>query len=93
MNLNDYEMELNKGEELDLCATVWMKVSEFEEKFKTSPTDIVLPYFLKDHLIRNILEFGDTYINHKGQLRFMGFVVHWTMIDNTESIIAFQSIS
>lgn len=84
-------MELSKDNELDLCAVIWLKVSEFESKYYTSPNNVVLPLFVKENLINNSKHFGDTMISLKGDFFFMGLKVHWTMISNTESITVFQT--
>lgn len=85
-------MELNKVQELDLCAVIWVKVSEFESKYGIYPNNVVLPLFVKEHLLRNSKYFGDTMVSLKGDFVFMGLKVHWTMIANTESIQVFQTL-
>jgi hypothetical protein len=84
-------MELNKTQEIDLCAVIWIKVSEFESKYRISPNNVVLPLFVKEHLIKNLKDFGDTMITQKGYFVFMGLKVHWTMVNTTESIIVFET--
>ncbi len=83
-------MDEQTKQEIDLCALVWIRASEFEQKYKTSANNVILPYFLKSHLINRINEFGDTFINKNG-LTFMGFKVHWTMISHTNAVLILES--
>ena len=83
-------MEKITKQEIDLCALVWVKASEFEKKYRACANNLVLPYFLKHHLLENRADFGNT-ILLVDRFIFMGFMVHWTMIDDIDCIQVFQT--
>ena len=84
-------MDTITKQEIDLCALVWIKASEFEQKYRTCANNLVLPYFLQHHLVQNRDEFVNTMVLKDGFFIFMGFRVHWTMIDHIDSIQVFQT--